>query len=247
MNTIENGMIKAVIFDCDGTLVDSEQAHFLGWQHALQKRGGNLTSDDYVSLAGKSAETNAEYLARKMGQDCAIEILKDKQEYYHVLQNKRLPPIEATVNFLRRLAKEKTRLGIRLGVASAANKAEIVLNLKHLDIEHLLDIVISGKDDLDEYFDVEGTNKPKPYVYLHTAKLLGIYPSQCIVVEDSYSGICAGVDAGCFTIAIPNKFTEQHDFSRADLKVNSLEGLGFEDFLKNIAGVNRTPYATGRL
>lgn len=234
MNISNKEVIKAVIFDCDGTLVDSEHSHFLGWQHALQKRGSDFTSEDYVILTGKSAEANAQHLAKRVGRDCAAKILKDKQDYYHALQSKKLPPIEETVNFVRRLAKEKSRLGIKLGVASAAHKNEILLNLKHLEIDHLLDIVISGQDDLGEYFDAEGTNKPKPYVYLHTAKLLGVAPSQCVVIEDSYSGICAGADAGCFTVAIPNRYTVQHDFSRAHLKVDSLEGIGLAELKERL-------------
>lgn len=227
--------IQAVIFDCDGTLVDSEYAHYLGWQYALQNQGSDLSLDEYYFFVGKSAETNAVLLAKKVGKpDLAVEILKDKQTYYHILQNKGLPPIESTVNFVRHLGNEKERLGLKLGVASAAKKSEIVLNLRHLGIEHLFDIIISGKDDLGEYFDLQGTNKPKPYIYLHIAKLLGVFPSQCIVIEDSDSGVCAGIDAGCFTIAIPNQFTERHDLSRANLKINSLKEITAEEFFKMV-------------
>ena len=230
----ENKKIKAVIFDCDGTLVDSEHSHFLGWQYALKKLGIHFTPEEYISLSGKSAEANAQYLAKKLGLGSAIEILKDKQNFFHSLQSKKLLPIEATVNFMRRLAKEKFTLGIKLAVASAAHKSEILLNLKHLEILHLLDVVISGQDDLNDYYDAEGTNKPKPYIYLHTAKLLGVCPSECLAIEDSYSGVCAGADAGCFTVAIPNKYTRKHDFSRAHLKLDSLEEIGLSELTSRL-------------
>ena len=91
-----------------------------------------------------------------------------------------------------------------MGLASASPKDEILLNLQQHQIEHLFDVIISGKDDLSEYNDPEGVNKPKPYIYLHAAKLLDISPQQCVVIEDSRSGVTAGVDAGCFVIAVPN-------------------------------------------
>lgn len=223
---------KAIIFDCDGTLVDSEYAHYLGWQYAMQRQGSDLALDEYYFFIGKSMETNAKLLAQKVGRDCATELLKDKRAYYQILQDAGLPPIEATTHFVHRLANEKLNLGLKLGVASAAKKEEIISNLKHLKIAHLFDIVISGQDDLSDYFDLEGTNKPKPYIYLHTAKLLGIDPSECVVIEDSYSGVCAGVAAGCFTIAVPNQFTEQQDLSVADLKINSFDNMDVDSLLQ---------------
>jgi beta-phosphoglucomutase-like phosphatase (HAD superfamily) len=96
------------------------------------------------------------------------------------------------------------------------------------------DLILSGHDDLKDYFDSEGTNKPKPYIYLHTAKLLGIAPSQCVVIEDSSSGVSAAVDAGCFTIAIPNAFTKQQDLSRVHLRIQSLDKMDIENFLQMV-------------
>src|SRR5262245_39877928 len=77
--------IKAVLFDCDGTLVDSEYAHYLGWKHALVNLGNDLTLDEYYQYVGKSAETNARLLAEKTGNDCPELILKMKREYYREL------------------------------------------------------------------------------------------------------------------------------------------------------------------
>lgn len=224
--------IKAVIFDCDGTLVDSESTHYLGWQHALQKQGSDLTPDEYCFFVGKSAQTIAVLLAQRIGTDCSVELLRDKQAFCRTLQDAGLPPIEATVDFVRRLADEKSKSGLKLGVASAGKKEGILMHLRHLEIDRLFDAVISGVDDLDDYFDPEGTNKPKPYIYLHIAKALGVSPSECIVIEDSRSGVSAGVDAGCFTVAVPNLFTRQQDLSRAHVKIESFENVDAVLFLQ---------------
>lgn len=230
--------IKAIIFDCDGTLVDSEHAHHLAWQHAIYNQGYNLTLEEYYFFVGNPAEFTAKILAKKFNKDCFTNLLQDKLRFYDKLQKEGLPPIESTVNFVRHLASKKTDLNLKLAIASAASQKDIMTHLKHLNIDHLFDIIISGKDDLGDYFDIEGTNKPKPYIYLHTAKILGIAPSQCIVIEDSKPGVCAGVDAGCFTVAIPNKFTLDQDLSRAHVKLTSFDNIDINNLLQMAVNFN---------
>jgi beta-phosphoglucomutase-like phosphatase (HAD superfamily) len=224
--------IKAIIFDCDGTLVDSEYAHYLAWQNALQQEDGDLTLEEYYSYVGKSVETNAKLLAEKIGSTHVDRIMENKKKFYHALQNEGLPPIEHVVDFVHRLAKDKQKYGFKLGVASAAQKNEILINLRNLEIDKFFDIVISGYDDLSHYSDPEGVNKPKPYIYLHVAKELGFLPYECVVIEDSLSGVTSGVNAGCITVAVPNDYTRHQDLSSAYVKLNSFAKINsYEDFL----------------
>lgn len=232
VSELQQGDIKAIIFDCDGVLIDSEYSHYLAWQQAIQKYGYDLTLDEYYFYVGKSGPEVAKLFAAKMGIDCADQLIKDKRAFYHGLQAKGIPPIQSTIDFVRLLANEKSKWGFSLGVASAAKKEEILLNLRQHGIEDCFDIVLSGQDDLKEYRDPEGVNKPKPYIYLHSAKMLGVSPEQCIVIEDSYSGVSAGVTAGCITIAVPNRFTQRHDLSRATLKLDSLAEMDASQFFQ---------------
>lgn len=226
--------VKAIIFDCDGTLVDSEYAHLISWQYALKKQGGDLPPEEYYTYVGKTAVANANTLAEKVGRDCAEEILEDKRAHYRILQNKGHPPIEHIIDFLHRLAREKDSLGLKIGLASAAKKEEILINLRHHQIEHLFDVILSGQDDLSSYNDPEGVNKPKPYIYLHAAKILDLSPDECVVIEDSRSGVIAGIDAGCLTIAVPNSYTQYQDLSHAHLKVESFSTMSVDGFLKTV-------------
>ncbi len=228
------GGVKAVLFDCDGTLVDSEYAHYMGWKQALNDLGSDLILEDYYQYAGKSAETNAKLLAEKMGRNCADDLLKRKTEYYRGLCKTGLPPIQNTIAFLKSLASKKDSLGIKIGVCSASRKEEILSHLKHLEIDHLFDVVLSGQGDLHEYSDPEGVNKPKPYIYLHAMKLLGVSPSETVVIEDSASGATAGVSAGCFTIAVPNNYTKHHDFSHTHWQLDSFSEIEVADFLNKV-------------
>lgn len=226
--------IKAVIFDCDGTLVDSEHAHYAGWKQALQKHGQDFSIEEYYPYVGRPTALIAKALSKKIGKECAKEIVRDKLECFFAMQGKGLPPIHHTVDFVCKLAVEKKQRNLKLGVASAAGHDEISAHLKSLGIAHLFDVILSGQDDLTDYHDPEGVNKPKPYVYLHMAKVMNILPSECIVIEDSCSGVTAGSSAGCVTIAVPNSYSRCQDFSLADLKIESFAGIDVEMFFNMI-------------
>lgn len=230
--------VKAIIFDCDGTLVDSEEAHLSAWRRTLQNRGHDLTWEQSLLFTGKSAPVIAKLIAETTGCGCADEILAEKSAYYRELHEQGLPPIEATVDFLKRLAKEKERLGFKLGVASAAIKSELLSHLRQLGIEELFDVILSGHDDLKDYIDPEGVNKPKPYIYLHAMKKLGTFPAQCVVIEDSATGVSSGVSVGCFTIAVPNIYTCDQDLSGAHLRIESFANISVDRFFQMVGKTN---------
>jgi beta-phosphoglucomutase len=224
--------IKAVIFDCDGTLVDSEDSHILAWQKTLESRGIGLDAERWFHFAGKPDFVIAEQIAEAIGSDSSHQLLSEKRGHFQKLHEQGLPPIEGTLDFLRRLADQKDRLGLKLGLASAAFKVEILSHLRHLEIEDFFDVILSGQEDLVDYADPDGVNKPKPYIYLHAAKLLGVSPLDCVVLEDSMTGVAAGQAAGCITVAIPNRFTAKQDFSASTLKLDSLAEMSVEEFLQ---------------
>jgi beta-phosphoglucomutase-like phosphatase (HAD superfamily) len=232
--------IKAVLFDCDGTLVDSEYAHYLSWKKALEHVGSNFSLEEYFSYVGKSADTNASLLAQKTGKDCSDIILQTKRAHYKELCKEKLPAISATVDFLRLLAGEKQTLGLKIGVCSAAGRKDLFSHLHDLKILHLLDIILSGQEDLAGYQDPEGVNKPKPYIYLEALKQLGICAQECIVIEDSSAGIEAATSAGCFTIAVPNDYTRHQDLSSADVCMDSFAGMDLVSFFKAVSHLEKS-------
>jgi beta-phosphoglucomutase-like phosphatase (HAD superfamily) len=224
--------IGAVIFDCDGTLVASEEAHMEAWQTTLNNRGLEFTDERRRICVGQSDIDTARLLAQGIRPGCADEILAEKRTHYLGLSQGGLPAIDGAVDFVWRLAKERERLGLKMGVASAALKVEIESHLMNLGIRDLFEVVLSGYDDLEDYSDPEGVNKPKPYIYLHAAKLLGVHPTRCIAIEDSYTGVASAASAGCITVAVPNHFTKHHDLSRATVRIDTLADLTVERFLE---------------
>lgn len=223
--------MKAIIFDCDGTLVDSEMIHYHAWSHALKNQGYELPMEEYCHFVGTPTNITAQVLAKKIGKECAEDLKKDKHAYFTSQIEAEITPIKDTLEFLHRLFREQDRYHYKLAIASGAGRVDIMHYIRHLKIESFFDLVLSGKDDLSSYNDPEGTNKPKPYVYLEAARQLGAVPSECIAIEDSYPGVLAGATAGCITVAIPHAFSKHHDFSASDMLIPSLSSYSVDRFL----------------
>jgi beta-phosphoglucomutase len=223
--------IKAIVFDCDGTLVDSEYAHFTAWRKTLLKYKYDFKLEDWHQFAGKGDIFIADFYSQKLAQNIKSELLAYKKSIYSDMQLAGFPPIKSTVDFACLLAQEKERLGIKLAVASAGRREETIKSLRSIGILDYFDVILSGQDDLDDYHDPEGNNKPKPYIYLHAAKLMNLDPHECVAIEDSHTGVMAAFRAGYIVIAVPNMFTNQHDFSNADMVLKSLSNFSINEFI----------------
>lgn len=217
--------VKAVIFDCDGILVDTEYLKFLAWQEALQSEGIPFSIEEYMPLMGHSSKN----ILRGINESKKIEIPKEiidlKNAKYKYLQGQGVPAIQVMVDFAHHLSMNKGKLGLVLGLASSAPTLEILTNLRQIGLENAFDLIISGSDDLEDYIDAEGKNKPKPYIYIEASKRLNIAPEFCLVFEDTAAGVDAAADAGMRPIAIPNQFTLNHNFSKALRIFSSYEEL----------------------
>lgn len=207
--------IDAVIFDCDGVLVDTEHLKFLAWQEALATQNIAFTLEEYQPLIGNRSKDILHKLSSLKGVEISEEVIEIKNKKYHALQKQGVPPIKEMVAFAKELAREKQGLRIKLGVASSAPAKEILQNLEQMGLDTSFDVVISGSSDLDHYIDEEGKNKPKPYIYLEAAKRLNVLPCKCLAFEDTSSGIEAAVSAGMIAIALPHPLTRDQDFSKA--------------------------------
>ena len=214
--------IKAVIFDCDGVLVDTEYLKFLAWQQALASVDIDLFIEEYKMVTGHSSKKIHEMLQEIKSLAIPQEVIHLRRVKYQELQAQGVPPIKETIEFARHLSQNRDILGIKLGVASSAPMNEILLNLKHIGLEREFDLIISGSDDLGSYTDGDGKNKPKPYIYLEISKRLNISPEHCLVFEDTEAGIAAATAAGMIAIAIPNWMTKEQNFSKANKVINSI-------------------------
>ena len=209
-------MIKALIFDLDGTLANTEMLHYQAWKEALLNNGVyQFSFETFLNYVGTSNEKVAtDFIKSDKIEKSAAELIREKQDMYMEY----IPEIklcDGVREILSRYHKKKV-----LAVASSSYKQEIM--------------AILGANDLTEYFseviggDMVERKKPDPEIYLRVQSLLNLASEECLAFEDSSSGLIAAKNAGMYGVAIPNEFTRNHDFSRADYILGTLAEVNDE-------------------
>ncbi|WP_136808103.1 HAD family hydrolase [Desulfosediminicola flagellatus] len=218
-------MIRALIFDMDGTLVDSEILHYEAWKETLHFYGvESFSFEDFAAYIGVSNEKLAEDHINKHALSTNVsELLKIKQRLY--LQ--RIPRIEILPGVREILSRYHNQYF--LAIASSSDTIELQAILDTLHLAHYFDHVVGGNDVIRK--------KPDPEIYLHTSELLGVAPRECVVFEDSEPGILAAKAAGMIGIAIPNNKLTGSDYTKADTIISRID-LADDTLLSEITGPN---------
>lgn len=203
-------MIKALIFDLDGTLANTEIMHHRAWEKALIDNGvSRFPFETFMSYIGTSNEKIAgDYIESDSIRKDIAELVLKKQTIFMDL----IPEIQLFQG--AREIVDRYHTTFRLAIASSSHKKEIMLLLKSQQLDSYFDLVIGG--------DMVRRKKPDPEIYLQVQQMLGCAPQECIAFEDSEHGLNSAKNAGMYGVAIPNEFTLNHDFSRADLTLTSL-------------------------
>jgi HAD superfamily hydrolase (TIGR01509 family) len=179
--------IHAVIFDHDGTLVDSEPVHLACWRKALTPYNANLSKEDYnQNLSGMPSIYSAAWLAGKFNLDIAADaLLREKQKHLRDFLTSDCFPLMPGVKSLLEYLAERS---IPLAVATGASGEEVAASLRHHQLAPYFSAVIS-KDDVHR-------NKPAPDVYQLAAGRLAVAEQHCVAIEDSDNGEQAARAAG---------------------------------------------------
>jgi len=207
-------MIKAIIFDMDGVLFDSQPIHFEAEKRTVAHFGGKISDDELKGYLGWNEEAFWKDVIPKYGMDATLEQCRAfERPLLEGLLERALKPDPK----LRKILKELRRSGIQLAVASSAPKKWILMTFGGLGVDDLFDCLVSGED-------VE-KSKPEPDIFLEAAKRIGIAPEDCIVVEDAPAGIEAAKRAGMHPIALRGTVNKGLDLSGAEREITDLSEL----------------------
>jgi beta-phosphoglucomutase family hydrolase len=184
--------IKAIIFDMDGVLVDSEPHHTTLEQRLFNEAGLNVSEAEHLQFKGKTSDLMWRELIEKKGLKISLDELneiykKAADSYFSELDN--LFPTEGVVDVLETIRQKR----IPLAVASSSTKNIIDIILQKTGLKKYFDFIVSS-ENVD-------AGKPSPDIFLYTAKLLGENCEACLVIEDSENGIKAAKAAGMTCIA----------------------------------------------
>jgi len=191
-------MLKAVIFDMDGVLVDSEEYICEAAIRMFAERGYTVKPEDFIPFVGAGENRYIGGPAEKNG--IPLDLERDKARTYEIYGElvKDLKPLTGAREFIN---KCKSR-GLKLAVASAADKVKVDINLGILDLPAgTFDAVVNG-------LDVE-KKKPDPEIFLLAANRLGVPPYECLVAEDAVNGVLAAKAAGARCLGITTSFTPE--------------------------------------
>lgn len=212
-------MIKAVIFDMDGLIVDTEILETKAFMKILKDYGKKpiVNPDGLIHEIG-GADGYYRRFKQKYGLSLSEEELKIKKRRYfeQLVKESNIKPFDGFFELLALLKQHH----IKLALASNRLIHDVYMILEELKAIDYFNVIIGPNDGLKR--------KPHPDTYLETAKQLDIQPKNCLAFEDTNMGVVSAHAAGMKVIAVPNKYTKDHDFSHADKVVNSLKSVTIE-------------------
>jgi beta-phosphoglucomutase family hydrolase len=213
-------LIRAVIFDMDGVIVESESAHVEAEKQILSKYGITISADELHEYAGTTAKKMFTELIKKYKLKVEVErILLEKEQILFKFLEEDAQPTKGIMELLVRLKQRNMKLCI--GSSSPMKQIEYIL--KKLNIACLFDFAV-GSDNILH-------SKPDPEVFLKAAAGLGLEPQECLVVEDAKLGVEAAKRAGMKCIGYKNPNSGNQDLSKADIMIDTFSQLNLEKVL----------------
>jgi beta-phosphoglucomutase len=204
--------IKGLIFDLDGVLVDTVPVHFLAWQRMFEDYGYTFGKREYRNLVDGRPRFDGARAVMINHTDQEVREAADKKNDYYVekIDNGEFQVFDAAVVLVRQCQADG------LGLAAASSSANVKTVLEKAGLLDAFSVVIGG-DDVER-------GKPNPDIFLNAAKGLGLAVDECVVIEDSSSGVQAAKNGGFYCVGLRHG-DDADDLQAADQIVSSLAEL----------------------
>ncbi len=214
-------MIRAVIFDFDGTILDTETPIYKAWSRTYEQHGQQLSMEEYSAAIGTdySVFDPRGTLEQRIGRKLDWAALDSARRDYHmelVVANDILPGV-------RELMAEVKARGLRCAIASSSTTDWVSSHLQRLGLRQYVDLIVCADPPL----------RPKPTtdVYDRVLAVLEVAANEAVAIEDSPNGATAALKAGIACIGVPNTMTSLFDFPEGIKRVSSLEDMTLDDLL----------------
>jgi beta-phosphoglucomutase len=201
----------AILWDLDGTIVDTKDCHFITWESALEKHGVELNQDTFKMNFGRNNQTLARLF---LGFNPDVDLLEALIDHKETLFRQIAPEKTMLVPGVRTWLSIAAGMNIKQAIASSAPMENITTMLSHFKLERYFNTIVSG------------TNlpaKPEPDVFLKAAADLWCSPADCLVIEDSLAGVNAAKTAGMHCVAVSTSHLRE-ELTQADVVVDDFTG-----------------------
>lgn len=205
-------MIKAVIFDMDGVIIDSEPKHIKFEQELFHSLGAVVNEKEHLRFIGTTSQYMWDSIKRQYKLEQTVdELVKlDRDKYFEFLINDdSLAPISGVNELIAKLKKDN----LKLAIASSSPIEVIKYVISKLGLAEYFDLVVTG--------DYVARSKPYPDIFLYAAKKFSIEPTNCLVIEDSENGVNAAKNADMKCLGFRNLNSGNQDLSRADMIIEN--------------------------
>ena len=207
--------VRAVVFDLDGLLVDSEPVQIAAWEEFLARYGRQLSPGLLQRMFGLRVWDSARLLIDELALPLTVtEVVNERDALFFELLPGRLHAMPGAVTTVRALAERLYRLAL----ATSGHRRYVDVVLRELELEGMFEEEVTG--------DMVSAGKPAPDIYLAAANRLGLRPETCVALEDAPIGIASAKAAGMTCLAIPNQMTrELSGFDQADAILAGLDDV----------------------
>lgn len=215
-------MLKALIFDFDGVIIDTETQWYEIYRDWLKKEY-NYTLDvkDYLVCVGSNSQSLFAFLKKNISPEVDGEAFEKSAADEFIRRCSTLPPMSGVPELIIK-AKHKN---LSLALATSATKNKPLFHLKRLGLLECFDALATA--EIYEHI------KPAPDPFLKAAELLHVSPAECLAVEDSANGLCSANRAGMRCLLVPNNITRYCEFAPCYMRVNSLAEVDLSEIQKD--------------